>query len=111
MSVFMGKIAFFGENVCFHGENSVFGLKCRFSRGKSHFSEKMSVFTGKIAFLGQNVWFHGENRVFGCPKSRKIALSPIKTKITRVVGCRELVESCRGHFEHFGGPSKCSKLP
>ena len=71
----------------------------------------MSVFTGKIAFLGQNVCFHGENRVFGCPKSRKIALSPIKTKITRVVGCRELVESCRGHFEHFWGPPKCSKPP
>ena len=47
----------------------------------------------------------------GCPKSRKIALSPIKTKITRVVGCRELVESCRGHFEHFWGPPKCSKPP
>ena len=37
MSVFTGKIAFFGENVCFHGENSVFGSKCLFSRGKSRF--------------------------------------------------------------------------
>lgn len=35
----------------------------------------------------------------GGPKSQKIALSPIKTKITGVVGCREQVEVI---FELFG---------